>query len=98
MGRPTIGQLANIWRVGIHEGHGRGRVRSRAKPEVCVSGPGFALGVRWGGPCPFGQRTAPPYVTAWGTLPLRSKNHLAPGVMTLRDKYASSCPAGALVR
>jgi hypothetical protein len=71
--------------------------RPQSKAGTGHADPGFAIDIRWGGPCPFGQRTAPPIVAAWGTLPFRPKNRLAPGVMTLERDYATSDPAGALV-
>src|SRR5215212_11400881 len=66
----------------------------QSKAGAAYADTGLARDARWGGPCPFGQRTAPPIVTAWGTLPFRPKNHLAPGVMTLGGEYA---PPGPLV-
>ena len=97
MGRPTIGQVAHIWRVGRHEGPGRGRVRSRAKPGLLTQTP--APIVRWGDPalaakeptrpvrrrepCPRGQRT-----TSSGAMtPGESMNHSGPLVHWSGDPY-----------
>ena len=57
--------------------------------------PGCSYDLRWGGPCPFGQRTTPP-VPRQGPCPL-GQGTAPRRVMTLGKQYAPSQPCCALV-
>jgi hypothetical protein len=67
-----MGQMTHIWKGARH---GDAAFRRNRAAGVAHTNPGCSI-VRWGGPCPFGQRTALPMTRR--TLPFRPKNHLAP--------------------